>query len=100
MGDPLEKLMIKSFRHKGLKRFHERDDRSLVRPDLRKQVQSVLSLLDAADSPEGMRVAKHKLHKLKGDRKNYWSVTVNRNWRIIFRFENGNAYDVEMIDYH
>lgn len=100
MGDPLEKLMIKSFRHKGLKRFHERDDRSLVRPDLRKQVQSVLSLLEAADSPEGMRVAKYKLHKLKGDRKNYWSVTVNRNWRIIFRFESGNAYDVEMIDYH
>lgn len=100
MGDLLEKLMIKSFRHKGLKRFHERDDRSLVRPDLRKQVQSVLSLLEAADSPEGMRVAKYKLHKLKGDRKNYWSVTVNRNRRIIFRFENGNAYDVEMIDYH
>lgn len=100
MGDPLEKLMIKSFRHKGLKRFHERDDRSLVRPDLRKQVQSVLSLLEAADSPEGMRVAKYKLHKLKGDRKNYWSVTMNRNWRIIFRFESGNAYDVEMIDYH
>ena len=47
-----------------------------------------------------MRVAKYKLHRLKGDRKNYWSVTVNRSWRIIFRFENGNAYDVEMIDYH
>ena len=100
MGDLLEKLMIKSFRHKGLKRLYELDDRSLIRPDLQKQARSVLNLLDAADSPEGMRVAKYKLHRLKGDRKNYWSVTVNRNWRIIFRFENGNAYDVEMIDYH
>ena len=92
--------MIKSFRHKGLRRFYERGDQRLVRPDLQKQVRAVPGLLDAADSPEGMRIAGYKLHKLKGNRKNYWSVTVNRNWRIIFRFENGNAYDVEMIDYH
>lgn len=92
--------MIKSFRHEGLRRFYERGDQSLIRPDLRKQVRAVPGLLDAADSPEGMRIARYKLHKLKGDRKNYWSVTVNRNWRIIFRFENGNVYDVEMIDYH
>lgn len=92
--------MIKSFRHKGLGRFYERGDQRLVRPDLQKQVRAVPVLLDAADSPEGMPIARYKLHKLKGDRKNYWSVTVNRNWRIIFRFENGNAYNVEMIDYH
>lgn len=92
--------MIKSFRHRGLRRFYERGDHSLIRPDLQKQVRAVLGLLDAADSPDGMRIAGYKLHKLKGDRKNYWSVTVNRNWRIIFRFENGNAHDVEMIDYH
>lgn len=58
--------MIKSFRHKGLRRFYERGDHSLIRPDLQKQVRAVLGLLDAADSPEGMRIARYKLHKLTG----------------------------------
>lgn len=92
--------MIKSFRHKGLKRFYERDDRSLIRPDMQKDVKAILTMLQVASSLEVLRVPQYKLHKLKGGRKDYWSVTVKRNWRIIFRFEDGNAYDVEMIDYH
>lgn len=92
--------MIKSFRHKELKRYYERDDRNLIRPDLQEDVKVILTMLQIARSPEILRAPQHKLHKLKGDRKGYWSVTVKRNWRIIFRFENGNAYDVEMIDYH
>ena len=92
--------MIKSFRHKGLKRFYERDDQSLIRPDLQEDVKTILTMLQVASSLEVLRVPRYKLHKLKGDRKDYWSVTVKRNWRIIFRFEDGNAYDVEMIDYH
>jgi proteic killer suppression protein len=40
------------------------------------------------------------LHKLKGDRKGYWAISVNGPWRIVFRFEDGNAHDVEIVDYH
>ena len=93
-------LAIKNFRHKGLKRFYQNGDCSLIRSDLRDKVEIVLSLLDTAESPEELRTYHYRLHKLKGDRKNYWAVTVKSNWRIVFRFENKNVYDVEMIDYH
>lgn len=93
-------MAIENFRHKGLKRFYQNGDHSLIRSDLRDKVKTVLGLLDAAESPEELRTPRYRLHKLKGDRKNYWAVTVKSNWRIVFRFENGNAYDVEMIDYH
>ena len=92
--------MIRSFRHRGLRRFYERGDRSGIHPDWRGRVQDILTLLDAASSPEIMRVPGYRLHELKGNLAGYWSVTVSRNWRIIFRFEGGDAYDVNLIDYH
>ncbi len=60
----------------------------------------MLAQLDVAGSPESMRLPQYRLHSLKGNLKGYWSVTVRANWRIIFRFENGNVHDVELIDYH
>ena len=60
----------------------------------------MLAQLDSATTVEAMRIPSHRLHALKGDRKGYWSVTVKANWRLVFRFENGDAYDVELIDYH
>ena len=60
----------------------------------------MLAQLDVACSPESMRLPQYRLHSLKGNLKGYWSVTVRANWRIIFRFENGNVHDVELIDYH
>ena len=92
--------MIRSFRHRGLKRLYERGDRSLIRPDLQERVEVMLAQLDVASSPEAMRIPHYRLHALKGDRKGYWSVTVKTNWRIIFHFEGKDVYDVELIDYH
>lgn len=82
--------MIRGFRHRGLKRFFEHDDR----------VEAMLAQLDVASSPEAMRIPNYRLHALKGDLKGYWSVTVKTNWRIIFRFEGEDVWDVELIDYH
>ena len=92
--------MIRSFHHRGLKRFFEHGDRSLIRSDLQARVEAMLAQLDVAGSPEAMRIPNYRLHALKGDLKGYWSVTVKTNWRIIFRFEDEDVYDVELIDYH
>jgi proteic killer suppression protein len=92
--------MILSFKHRGLKRLFERGDRSLIGADLIHRVENILSTLDAAESPEALDLPGYRLHKLKGDRRAFWAVTVRANWRIIFRFENGDAFDVELIDYH
>jgi proteic killer suppression protein len=56
--------------------------------------------LDAATTPQALDIPRHRLHPLKGDREGFWSVTVRANWRIIFRFEDEDAFDVELIDYH
>lgn len=92
--------MIRTFRHRGLKSLFVRGDRSGIRPDLLDRVEVVLALLDAARSPLAMRLPGYRLHALKGDRRGYWSVSVSANWRIIFRFEGDDVYDVELIDYH
>ena len=93
-------LVIRSFQHRGLKRLYERGDRSLIRSDLHDRVEVMLAQLDVASSPEAMRLPHYRLHALKGKLKGYWSVTVKANWRIIFRFEGEDVYDVELIDYH
>jgi len=92
--------VIRSFRHRGLKRFYERGDRSLIRSDLQDRVEVMLAQLDVASTPEAMRLPHYRLHPLKGKRKGYWAVTVKANWRIIFRFAGEDVYDVELIDYH
>jgi toxin HigB-1 len=93
-------LMIMSFKHRGLKRLHERGDRSGIRPDMADTVQEILTVLDAAISPVALDLPGYRLHRLKGDLKGFWSVTVRANWRIVFRFEVPDAFDVELIDYH
>jgi len=92
--------MIESFRHRGLKRFYEKNDRSGLRADMVEKIETILTILDAATGPEGIDLPGLRLHQLKGDLKGFWSVTIRANWRIIFRFEGGNATDVELIDYH
>ncbi len=92
-------LMIRSFKHRGLKRLFERDDRSGIRPDLVDTVQEVLTVLDDAATPRELDLPGYRLHPLKGDLKGLWSVTVRANWRMIFRFEGTDASDVELIDY-
>jgi len=92
--------VIRSFKHRGLKRLYERDDRSGIRPDLVDTVEEIMTVLDDADSPQELNLPGYRLHPLKGDLKRFWSVTVRANWRIIFRFEGTDAFDVELIDYH
>jgi proteic killer suppression protein len=92
--------MIGSFKHRGLKRLYERDDRSGIRPDLLETVERILTVLDAATTPQALDLPRYRLHQLKGDREGFWAVTVRANWRIIFRFEGGHALEVELIDYH
>ena len=92
--------MITSFKHRGLKRLYERGDRSGIRPDLLDMVEDILARLDEADTPQALNLPGYRLHPLKGDLKGFWSVTVRANWRIIFRFQDADAFDVELIDYH
>jgi proteic killer suppression protein len=80
--------------------MYERDDRSGIRPDFADTIQEILTVLDDAASPRELDLPGYRLHPLKGDLKGFWSVTVRANWRIIFRFEGANAFDVELIDYH
>lgn len=64
------------------------------------KIENILARLEAADTVEDMGLPGFRLHPLKGDLRGFWSVTVRANWRIIFRFEDGAALDVELIDYH
>jgi proteic killer suppression protein len=93
-------LGIGSFRHRGLKRRYERGDRSGIRPDLLETVERILSVLDAAVTPQALDLPRYRLHPLKGELKGLWSVTVRANWRIVFRFAGTDAFDVELTDYH
>jgi proteic killer suppression protein len=92
--------MIRGIRHRGLKRLFERDDRSKLRPDLVDRIARILTRLNAAGSIDDMNVPGFGLHRLGGNLKGFWSVTVSRNWRIVFRFEESDAFDVDFIDYH
>ena len=92
--------MIESIRHKGLRRFFEDDDRSKPPADMVERIRDILTLMDAARSIEALNVPGYRLHALKGDPKGFWAVTVRANWRIIFRFEDGAAFDVDFVDYH
>ena len=92
--------MIKSLKHRGLKRLYERDDRSGLRPDLVDSIEDILARLDEAEMPQSLNLPGYRLHPLKGELKGFWSVTGRANWRIIFRFQGTNVIDVELIDYH
>jgi proteic killer suppression protein len=63
-------------------------------------VERILTVLDGAATPQALDIPRYRLHPLKGDLKGFWSVTVRANWRIVFRFEGADAFDVELIDCH
>ena len=92
--------MIESFRHKGLKRLFEDGKRKGVNAELSDRIENILGLLDAATTVQDMSLPSLRLHPLAGDLKGFWSVTVRANWRITFRFEDGRAIDVDLVDYH
>ena len=92
--------MIVSFRHKGLKRFYESGSTAGIQPAHEKRLRLQLVALDTAVSIEDMDIPGFRLHPMKGSRKGIWAISVSGNWRITFRFEDGNAYIVNYEDYH
>ena len=92
--------MIESFKHKGLKKFYEEDDSRKLPPEMVERIRDILTALDAALAVEELNRPSFRLHPLKGALKGNWAVTVRANWRIIFRFANGVATNVDFIDYH
>ena len=92
--------MIESFAHKGLKRLYEHDDGRKLPADMIDRIKIILADPDDALAIEDMNRPSYRLHKLKGDWKGYWAVTVRANWRIVFRFDDGKASDVDFVDYH
>ncbi len=92
--------VIASFRHKGLKQMFEMDKARLVEPSLRVRAANILAVLDAATGAPDLALPGYNLHELKGDRQGIWAVSVSGNWRITFRFIDGNAHDVDLVDYH
>ena len=91
--------MIRNFRHRGLERLYE-GDRRRIPPEYSAKVERILARLDVAAHPQHMDLPGYRLHRLSGDLADHWSVTASRNWRLIFRFDAGNAYDVDLVDYH
>lgn len=92
--------MIVGFRHKGLKRLYESDDPRGLNPQLAGKIAIILGVLDVAKTIEEIDAPSFRLHPLTGDLRGFWSVTVRANWRIIFRFEDENVFDVDLVDYH
>jgi len=92
--------MIGSFRHKGLRRLFEDDFAKGVNPDHVRKLRQILQVLQAAERIEALNIPTFRLHPLTGDLKGFWSITVRTNWRVTFRFEDGRALDIDLVDYH
>jgi len=92
--------MIESFRHKGLRRLYEDDYRKALPPELVQRIREILTALEAAETLEGLNRPTFRLHALRGERKGFWAVTVRANWRIVFRFAEGRASEIDFLDYH
>ncbi len=92
--------MIANIKHRGLKRLYERGDRSKVPAEYREKLENILFALDNADMIEALDLPGFRLHLLKGNLKGICSITVRANWRVVFRFEDGQAHDVDLLDYH
>ena len=92
--------MIKSFVHKGMERFFLTGSKAGIQPNHANRIRLILAQLQQARTIEDMNIPTLKLHELKGDRRGTWSVTVQANWRITFRFVDGDAENVDYEDYH
>jgi toxin HigB-1 len=92
--------LIRSIRHKGLKRLFDEDDPRGVIAEHAVKLRDILARLNASSEAADMDLPGLRLHPLKGDMKGFWSVTVRANWRVVFRFADHDAADVDYLDYH
>ncbi|MFZ3065961.1 MAG: type II toxin-antitoxin system RelE/ParE family toxin [Nitrospirota bacterium] len=92
--------MIKSFAHKGLEDFFYNGAKKGIQAQHAQKLSDILDQLDAAHSVTDMRYPGSDLHQLKGKMKGLWAVKVSGNWRVVFSFKEGYAYNVNYIDYH
>lgn len=92
--------MIKSFNHKGLEIFYKTGSTKGIQAIHSNKISRILSVLDAMSDLNDLGSPAYRLHPLSGNLKGLWSVTVQANWRITFKFEGGNVYIVDYQDYH
>lgn len=92
--------MIISFKHKGLQKFYESGSTAGIQNSHKTKLRMILAALDSTQEIDDMNIPGYKLHPLKGKLKGLWSVTVSGNWRVTFKFENGNIYIINYEDYH
>ena len=92
--------MIKSFRHKGLRKFFESGNVAGVQPHHARRLRMLFTALDTAQSINDMKIPGFRLHSLKGSEKGRYAVWVNGNWRLTFEFKNGEAHVLDYEDYH
>jgi len=92
--------MIKSFKHKGLKKYFETGSTSGIQANHQNKLRMQLTAIDTAHKIGDIDLPGFKLHSLKGSRDGIWSITVNGNWRVTFEYTDGNAYILNYEDYH
>jgi len=93
-------VAIKTFKHRGLKKFFENGSKAGIQAAHANKIGRILDRLNSATEAKDMNAPGYDFHPLKGDRAGFFSVHVNGNWIIIFQFENGEAMNVDLIDYH
>lgn len=92
--------MIKTFSHKGLENFFYDGIKKGIPPQYAQKLADILDRLDAAKDVMDMKYPGSDLHQLKGNRKGSWAAKVSGNWRVVFSFRDGDAYEVDYLDYH
>jgi toxin HigB-1 len=92
--------VIKSFRHKGLRKFYESGSTDGIRAAHAKRLRLQLIALDTATEIGDMDIPGYSLHPLKGKMRGRWAIAVSGNWRLTFEFHDGNVHVLDYEDYH
>jgi toxin HigB-1 len=92
--------MILSINHKGLRLYYEEGNGSKLSSEYLRKIARILTSLDAVTSEEDIVALGSGIHKLSGDLSDFWSIKVSENYRIIFKFDNGDVFEVDYLDYH
>lgn len=92
-------MTVRSFKHRGLKRLYKHDDVRWIPSPFVKRVKAILAILDQADTVGDLAMPGYRLHPLKG-RLGCWSMRVSGTWRIVIRLTDGEAWEIDLVDYH